>query len=155
MPEVQSSFEKVIAEHRELRQMVQGMCEFLQQERPEVGTEGAHQWAATLSERLVKLHDKLFLHFREEDESGMFQELAEKFPRASTALENLDREHKEMLSELREIVSSTMSYSEEDSSAGPGLRQRTCGLLDKLIHHEEQETNLIEKLYYDDIGVGD
>jgi hypothetical protein len=150
----QTSYEKVLEEHRELRQMVQEMRHFLARPEPESTDKDAYIWAGDLAERLVRLHRKLFPHFREEDRSGVLEELAERFPWVERNAQALQDEHDQLLNEVRAIVADTMISVEDKLPTEIDLRSRTLRLLDRLTHHEEAETDLIQRVHYEDMGGG-
>ena len=147
--------DEVLEEHKRLRVMVAELRQTLCQPRPEAGQPGSHSWASDLSVRLVKLHDELFRHFRFEESVGLVEDVIERHPRARTRLEAIVGEHSEMLDDLRSIMTDALTYSEGRSPEDPRLRQRTCDLLDKLHRHEQEETDLFQRLEYRDQGAMD
>ncbi|MFQ5349622.1 MAG: hemerythrin domain-containing protein, partial [Thermoanaerobaculia bacterium] len=142
-------------EHRRLNAMVADLREFLQQPRPAVGEKGAHSWSTELTRRLVRLHDSLSRHFQEEEEGGMMEELTEAHPRATGAVESLVHEHEEILRGLRRCTAGAMEYSDGIEPAEASLRRRLVTILDCLHQHEVAETDLIQRLEYEEIGPGD
>ena len=146
--------ERVVQEHRELRRMIRELQRFLDQPQPDINDEESHIWAGDLAERLVKLHRKLFPHFREEDRTGALEELAERFPWVAKTAQDLQDEHDQLLGEVRAIVAATMISAEDKVPAERDLHGRTLRLLDRLTHHEEAETDLIQKVHYEDMGGG-
>lgn len=150
-----TSFEHVLREHNELREMLDELREFLGRPRPETEDEESHGWAVALSGRLVGLHDKLSSHFRHEEQVGVLDELTRRKPRASKRIEALKGEHREILDGVRGLVADTLSYSEGTAPEDPRLRQRLTTLLDSLTDHERVETELIQRLEYRDLGAGD
>jgi len=157
MREVQtpSWAQQVLDEHRELREKVAELQEFLKRPRPEPGESGAHTWAAALSRRLVKLHDELVRHFRFEDEGGMAEDIARRHPRAANAIDEIVGEHPALLRRVRRLMNVTLTYSEGRRPEDPSLRRRVAELLDRLERHERAETEMIHRLACDDIGIGD
>lgn len=148
------TYEEVLAEHRELRRRLEDLSCYLDNPRPSHTEEAAHAWAGGMAQRLLELHDKLSLHFIREEESGFLKEMPETFPQASREIEVLSREHTRMLRELRAILPEAMRYAEHKATRGAGLRKRTKALLDFLGDHESRETELLERLYYRDLGPG-
>lgn len=146
------TLESALREHRELRGIVEDLRLFLGRERPAIGEKGYHTWAADLSARLVHLHDKLFRHFRDEEQSGMLQDLGRLHPRATSQIGTLEAQHGEILGLLRETMTDTLSYSEGRSPADSRLRQRVNELLGKADEHEKAETELLQELLYSDLG---
>jgi uncharacterized protein YdhG (YjbR/CyaY superfamily) len=147
--------DEMLAEHRELHKSIDEVRAFLAEPRPEVGTKGSHTWAAKLSQYLVALHDQLFRHFRAEEQDGMMRDLAERFPRAWKRVEHMVGEHATILAEMRGLMNSAMEYAEGISPSDPRLRQQLTSVLDELKAHEEAEIDLLQRMYYNDIGTGD
>ena len=155
MDDLKASVDKVTSEHRELREMIQAIRDSLQSPEPLVAERQVRTWAESLAQRLLTLHDRLFLHFREEKEAGVLDELVGRFPRAQRTISALEEEHDELLGEMRKLVAVAFSHAENKPTEGPDLASRTVTLLDKLTSHEERETELIERLYCEDLGTGD
>lgn len=149
------SFEQIMAEHEELRAWLARLREFLAGPRPEIRTPGYHTWAATLSRMLADLHDRVFRHFRTEEREGFLTELAVRFPSQSSSIDALRNEHAEILSGIRELMMSTLSYSEGREPDDPRLRRRLGEILDRLASHERAETDLMTGVEYQDLGTGD
>lgn len=150
-----SRLDQVLEEHRELRALIAALREFLDRPRPEAGAEGSHTWSATLSRRLIDLHDKLFRHFRYEEEGGVVEELTAAHPGAVDRIHAILGEHPEMLREARRITDDVLRYSEGRRLEDARLRTRLNQLLDQLESHERAETDLLQRLEYRDFGVGD
>ena len=148
----ETDFEAALREHTELREVMDDLQHFLEKPRPEIGQKGFHTWASEMSRRLVGLHDRLFQHFNDEEESGMLDELEERHPRAYEKIQALRGEHGEILAGIRDLMSATLSYSEGKKPPDPRLRQRLARILDKTSDHEQTETSLIQELLYDDLG---
>ena len=157
MPEVllHGHAARVLEEHRELRGKVTELRQFLDNPRPEVGKRGSHTWAAGLSQQLVMLHDQLFRHFRFEDEGGLVEEISFRHPRAANAIQELCGDHAQMLRRLRGLMGEALDYSEGRTPEDPALRHHVSDLLDHLEEHEREETDLIERLEFEDIGAAD
>jgi len=149
---LKSTFDQVIEEHRELRRMIEDLRRYLEKPHTQVADGTAHVWASVLAEQLVKLHDKLFLHFREEEQAGVLDDLAREFPRAGNAVERLRGEHVEVLGEVREILGAALTCSEERPLPGLSVSGRAMSLLERLERHERKETELIERLYCEELG---
>lgn len=152
--QLRTSFEQILEDHEQLREMNADLRAFLDEERPEIGERGFHSWAAELSQRLVLLHDKIFRHFRAEDQEGLMDDLALRHPRAAACIDMLNNEHDEILVNLRNLMSATLRYSEGKSPRDPRLRKRMLALLDQLSEHERTETDLILNVEYNDLGGG-
>jgi len=147
--------EEVMEQHAHLRAAVAEMKQFACEARPDMGKTGYHTWAAELSKRLVNLHDELFRHFRYEEVAGVMEELTLSHPEAATKLEDILSEHPKLLRKNRRLIADVLSYSEGRDVEDPRLRRRICSLLDALQRHEQDETALIQKLEYRDVGAAD
>ncbi len=153
MDNVQAPFEKVVEEHRELQQMTQELSCFLNRPQPEFTDEDSHIWAGELAERLVRLHRKVFLHVREEEQTGgILDELVERYPRATKKVQDLQDEHDQLLAEMRAIVASTMIRAENKLPTEPDLCGRTKRLLKQIAQHRKTENDLIMRVYWEDLG---
>jgi hemerythrin len=151
----QRNFEQIFAEHLEFKQIHENLRRFLEGPRPQVGGSRSHAWAAELSRRLAELHDKLVMHFRHEEEGGLFETLTGIEPSASRQVDTLAGEHKEILGTVRGVMSDVLTYSEGTSPHDPQIRRRLADVLERLSRHEMAETELMQRLEYRDIGVGD
>jgi len=147
--------DEMLAEHRALHESIDEVRDFLAQPRPAVGQKGSHTWAAMLSQHLVALHDQLFRHFRAEEQDGMMRDLAERYPRAWKRVEVMIGQHAKILADMRTLMSSAMEYADGIPPSDPRLRQKLRKVLDELKAHEEAEIDLIQRMYYNDIGTGD
>lgn len=152
MTEYVGPYDKVVAEHHMLRRMMSELRASLENPTPGAPDQTEHAWADALAERLLKLHDELVLHFREEEDSGFFDSLTTEFPHLAHRLDQLEGEHAWMLGEAREIVTSCMSFAESGSGIGQELADRTLQLLARLEAHEQSENELIQRAYAVDLG---
>lgn len=147
-----STLKEALEEHQELRAQVADLEEFLAQPRPRIGQKGYHTWGTSLSVRLVALHDKLFRHFRSEEEGGLMEELSALHPRAAAKIEALGGEHGQILEGIRNVMSASLRYSEGKEPADPRLRMRVRRVLEQTAEHERVETEMIQELLYSDLG---
>jgi hypothetical protein len=157
MPEVKTDqwVAQVLDEHRHLREVIAELKSFLEAPRPEIGVKGAHTWSSELSQRLVKLHDELFRHFRFEENSGMVEDLSIAHPRFADRIDKVVAEHPQMLKAVRAIMTDALCYSEGECPEDPELRRRILAVLEQLHEHERQETDLIQRAEYRDTGAAD
>lgn len=146
--------ETALEDHKVLKERVGELSRFVEQPRPPLGEKGSHTWAAGLTERLVGLHDLLFRHFRHEEQSRIFEELAEQHPNHAAGLESLKSDHGKMLTALRDLTSASLTYSEGTAPGDPRLRRRVEEFLRQAGEHERRETELFQDLHLTDIGRG-
>jgi len=149
------AYEQILAEHRELRQTIRMLKDYVTSPRPDITDAEHHAWAEGLANKLLALHERLSAHFREEETAGLFEQIVTSFPRTQRVVRNLEKEHLRMLRELRALIPEALRYAESRPDSGLGLRRRTLALLDLLQQHEARESELMECLYTDDIGAGD
>ena len=152
--EQQSWLKHMLEDHEKLRSTVGSTRSFLDNPRPDPGETGYRRWAAAMSQQLVDLYDGLFHHFREEESEGVFQDLARRYPRSSDRVERFQNQHEHLLGELRTIMDDVKEYSVGTASDDPRLRRRVAEALDRLDSHEAGETELLQRMLYNDIGEG-
>jgi DNA-binding FadR family transcriptional regulator len=150
-----AQFEDILVEHRELRGMAEDLRAFCELPRPDVEAEEAITWASELSQRLVRFHDRIYRHFHEEESSGFLEEFRQAYPNFSRSVEALENDHETVLRELRAVLDAAMLYAENKAPDRPNLRQQTLAILERFEQHEHEETDLIQRLISEDIGVGD
>jgi hypothetical protein len=145
MQDVKFSFDTILSEHRRIRLLVEDLGAFLKEPRPEPGSREARRWASSLTERLLELHETLCAHFDEEEESGALDELSSRHPRATAVIRRLQAEHETILRGLRAVICAAMVYAEGRDPENPHLRRSTSGVLEQLVRHERQESDLIAR----------
>ena len=155
MQEVDTGVHTIVVEHQELRKMILALRTFLEAPRPELGAPGAHTWAADFAEHLLKLHDKVFRHFRLEESLGVLEEIGCANPQAAVAFEVLSGDHERILADLRALLRATMVYSEAKTPEDSRLRRWALSILSHLEQHEYEETELMQKTFCLDLGLGD
>lgn len=139
------SFERILDEHRELLELVHELQNYLEEPRPRPGSRSAMTWATGLSEKLLRLHDQLVAHFREEEDSGALEELRRRHPQAVDDIALLQTEHEDVLQELRSNLETCMIYAQGKPVENPHLRRRVLDVLHKLRSHERRESDLIAR----------
>ena len=144
--------DKIVEDHDELKNDLAEFRGFLGSPRPDMGNRGYHTWAAACAVRLVGLHDNLFRHFRFEEQGGMLRDLADMHPRALPQVEAIEREHPQMLEQIREITADVLVYSEGKPPKDSRIRRRITAVLNQLLGHERAEMDLIQRVLCRDIG---
>ncbi len=147
--------QKVLEEHRELEASIAALRTFLEQPRPDIGDDEARDWSAQLSKELVELHHLLVRNFSYEEDGGMMTDLSKKHPRADRWVDDLVDEHRELLHEIRSITEAVMFYEEGRQPENPAIRRRLNELFDRLHQHDQSETELIQRLEYEELGSGE
>ena len=155
MTTTDARLDRILEQHAELRETVSDMKAFLHHPRPEHGTEEASVWANRLAERLLHLHQRVNRHFQEEEASGFLTDLRERFPRTARTVDRLEAEHDMIRDRVRELLDATLTYSESRPTDNPRLRRGVLTILERLARHERKETDFVQTLFLEDIGVGD
>ena len=145
----------ILQDHEEIKSLLNDVREFLGKPRPALEARGYHRWASRLSRHLVKLHDRMFQHFRFEERTGILEELLLAHPNASRRIESLVVDHEEILAEVRRLTAASMKYGENKPPEDVHLRKRMMDILDRLEQHEKAETELIQRLVHRELGMGD
>ncbi len=76
-------------------------------------------------------------------------------PRGAKPLQELQLQHPRLLMDVRELVHSSLSYSQGEEPANPRLRRRLEEILTLLRNHEDCESELLTRLLGRDIGAVD
>ncbi len=147
--------EDLIEEHQTMQRSIEDLKGFLDAPRPDLGERGSHGWATGMAEKLLQLHDRLFRHFRAEEMSESLRELSVKRPHIHRAFETLRLDHDRILADLRSLLGAAMIYSEGKPPENPQLRRWTLSVLDRLSRHEHEETELFQRVLYNDTGAVD
>lgn len=155
MERLRQSYKEIAAQHGALKVQIRELRTYLEKDRPAVQASSAHTWAIDLTGRLVEFQNSLFQHFRGEERSGVMDEIGQRFPRALPAINTLRTEHGRILQDLNSILSAAMTYSQGETPENPHLRRWTSSLLERLSNHENEETELMQSLIYQDLGQGD
>lgn len=146
------SYSRILDEHRELRVQSERLRGLLDRPWPAPGETEAHIWAENVGRQLVEVHDKLSIYYRDEETTGLFKSVAADFPQATAAVMELEGQHRQILRELREILSDALGFAETTAEEGPDLRGRITGFLERLAGHEAAEMDLVQTLYLEDFG---
>ena len=147
--------EQILEEHRQLESSIVSLRRFLERPRPEIGEEGWRSWSGRLGRDLVDLHHLLMRHFRYEEDGGMMSDLSERHPRADRWVEELVGEHGELLEDVRAVTETVLCYGEGQETENPAIRRRLNLIFDRLHRHDQSETELIQRLEYEELGAGD
>jgi len=155
MERLRESYKDIASQHGQLKLQIRTLRSFLEKDRPEVEANCARNWAIDLTGHLIEFQNTLFSHFRSEEGSGIMEEVAQRFPRAVPTINTLRTEHGRILQDLNSILSAAMTYSQGELPENPHIRRWTNALLERLSHHEGEETDLMQRLIYEDLGQGD
>jgi hypothetical protein len=155
MVQTETSHERILREHEELRASVAELEEYLELPRPELGSDEAHEWSQGLTRKLLVLHDYLASHFRMEEATGLMQDLARAHPRAARSIGELEKAHDPILDNLRAALDAAMVYGEDRAPSTSKLRTWVSAILENIRAHEEEETELVQRLVTEELGAVD
>lgn len=150
MNETIASYERTLGEHVALYQRIARLRERLVPPAAPNEDAALRRWAWEVADQLFELREALVDHFADEEASGVLGDLAEEFPEHTRRLEALSAEHAALLAEERDIVSDFTRFSGADGVGG--LVRRTQELMDRLLRHEQEEMNLMQRSYTEDLG---
>lgn len=110
-----------------------------------------------MAELLGRLRDELETHFALEEFFGYFNDANAKNNQVCHAAKKLYDEHQELFLQLNELVeeSERLLYKETPSRNKDEIVQGFFAFYDQLKRHEQDEMDLMMRLWNEDIGVGD
>ena len=139
-PQSQNAIKRVEREHEELRALIGAIHKSLAERSSR---------ATIVSKQLNTLCDKLECHFRMEEEGGFFSQITDQAPRLSNQADKLCEEHGMMLEEARVIANKAIRGEWLD------VQQAFHEFSKRLMHHEGEENEMLQKAYWEDIGPAD
>lgn len=102
-----------------------------------------------LEEMLGTLVEKLTGHFAFEEKDGFLTDVVERRPDWSSRVDKLRSDHLQMLKEFRGLKDRCHSMELT------GLQNAISSALDHYLHHETRETDLIQRIYYENDAAAD
>jgi len=150
-----SSLERVVEQHRQLRRFAASLREFVGGRGPDPGLRETPEWVSALGKKLMRLHEFLSRHFREEEESGMFEDLSMHHPHHCRQIHALRNEHTAILRDTRALLNAALDYSEEHPLPDRDLREWTNAVVAQFERHEQEENDFIQRIYDEELGCGD
>ena len=97
------------------------------------------------------LRDALRDHFRHEEEEGLFAQIADHAPRLADRADDLCSEHAQMLREVGSLVEQAKSFRGNEHFRRL-LHDAFDRLRERLIRHESDENELLQRTYGEDIA---
>ena len=140
---------EIAEEHRRLTRAIRAVEETLDQ-HPNAA------WLRDLLPRIERLSDTAEAHFHSEGSSELYRELPEESPRFAKRLEELENEHDAILDLARAAVDLARSLSADaEIYELRELDARVQWLLAFLRRHEAEETEIVMRAYWEEVGSGD
>ena len=146
------TIDEVFEEHIAIRARTDELRAHLKLAPDQKLTDDPHAWTASLSEQVLSLHNTLSHHFEAEEKTGIFEDLASQFPHAGHRLDQLRKDHVELLGELRGVIDSVMFSTDGGELEIASLRESIRGFLMRLSKHERTETEFRARLYTEELG---
>ncbi len=152
MAEKKSSIaSRIEEEHASLRQLMETITKTVKKE-PEGDFS---EWKLDLIWTLRDFQNELVKHFDHEEDGGFMDDVIRRAPQESGTAEVLEHEHRDFLDELDGITDVLKKMNQNNQTALPSVRERVLALIQKLHEHEASERDLMYRVYFQDIGVGD
>jgi hypothetical protein len=151
----ETSVQRTVREHEELRRRMEGLR--TRAERASSSAPGSAPGPATaaLVAALEEFRSLLVAHFAFEEESGLPEDLALKLPYVSEKTHSLRREHARILGELETLAGLGRTAAPASAHDVARFGAGVLHLIDTVSRHEENETDLIQDAYLDDLGRAD
>jgi hemerythrin-like domain-containing protein len=144
--------ERLLQEHEVVRQIIHQL-ELLVEEGGLIGQDA--DWGRRLCTELAAFRQHLQRHFALEEEGGFLLDVVTHLPQATERVENLRREHREILQVIDELIhdSNLLAY-------GTGLplvkfRHQILQVLSTIRRHEADENALVQRVFYQEVSVAD
>jgi hemerythrin-like domain-containing protein len=145
-----AELDATLDEHRECMRVVAEVENCLDEHPDREG-----RWMGRLLPRLEMLTGMLETHFCQEEQSALYCEVPERFPRFAGTLERLAGEHAEILDRARDLVRQAGSL---DHSRIHQLREFNAGVqlvVAKIRRHEAEENEVVLSAHWQEFGAGD
>lgn len=140
-------WQEVLEEHRELQAHLRLLSDCVVGRAPR-----GSDWGAELSRRASLLMNDLEKHFAGEAEEKFFREVELRTPHLAHKVGNLRKEHREIMMELRHVAGDAPASS---GKAAERIAARVRAVIALINRHEAEETELLFRSIYEDMGVGD
>ena len=109
-------------------------------------------WGKEVAGALRALADDMEAQLMEFKQSGAWEELPLRAPQFLRAMERLDRKQQAALQELRALAA---ELAELDRPADADIERRLRETLASVTRYEKEADLILQRAYWDDLGVGD
>jgi hypothetical protein len=121
----------------------------------EVDEEAFADWKLNFVWRLRDFQNALLKHFDLEEDGGFMQDLVAIAPGCTNRVDLLKQEHDEVIPRLSSLTEALKEMTTRQSGDLNSIVAGVLDLFDQLERHEAAERELIQDVYFQDIGVGD
>jgi len=123
--------------------------------KEEVQADEFADWKLTFVWHLRDFQNALLKHFDLEEDGGFMQDLVAISPGCTARVDRLKQEHDEIIPRLNQLTDSLREMTSKRDGDLDGVVTGVIDVLDLLERHEAAECELIQDVYFQDIGVGD
>jgi hypothetical protein len=114
------------------------------------------QWNERVTISLRPVRETLTRHVASAEEpGGLFEEIDVTRPTLARRVEQLRRDHAELLSQAAALQRMVEGYGPDEAPGYHDIRDRAASLLGALRRHQAAETDLVFESFYTDIGAAD
>lgn len=113
------------------------------------------EWRLNFVWRLRDFQNTLLKHFDLEEDGGFMQDLVAVSPGCAARVDRLKQEHDEAIPRLNELTEQLKGMASKRLDELERFSTGLIDLFDMLERHEAAERELIQDVYFLDIGVGD
>jgi hypothetical protein len=143
--------EEAFAEHKEICEKLEDLEAWLAAPREKP----AERWPDGLRERIEVVLALLRPHFASEETGPLYREVPKDFPRLDGPIRRLFDDHRKMVSDWEDLIAATRDADHPLSSHVRELTLRTRTMIHAMKRHEQEENEIIQRAYWDDLAEGD
>lgn len=148
----QSTAARVQDEHESLKGT---MAEIRSEIKSALPDEDFGEWKLGFIWRLRDFQNMLVKHFDLEEDGGFMQDLVSISPGCASRVDALKQEHDDIIPRLNELTERLKRIAASNDEELGRVAEDVLSLFDLLERHEAAERELIQDVYFQDIGVGD
>ena len=137
--------DELIREHEVVKAVIRQL-EMLVEESGFVQQEP--EWDRRLYDELLSFRRHLQRHFYLEEEDGFMVDVVALMPQASDQVEELCRQHSEILSTVDELIRKCLHLASGTSIQLTEFRNRVLQVLSSLRDHETEENQLVQQVFH-------
>ena len=139
-------------EHEAVLQMVRQVEQFIG--LPDLSAIGPG-WSESLARSLGLLKSRLKNHFAFEEAGGFMEDIVKVIPSAAGWIEKLRADHERFLAALDQLSAFAKSLTSMTDSSFANLCEEVRQFLGDLRRHENEENDLVQTAFVDDLGMVD
>ena len=118
----------------------------------EVSFDDFPDWRLEFLWRMRDFRLHVLKHIDLEEEGGFMHEILEEAPEVFNAVQKLEDEHEEIIQLMDDILESLRKMEFKDDNKISLVREQVLKLIKIIREHEEEESELIQKAYYQVYG---